>query len=190
MFYNYIFFISNNYKIIKIKMCENNCNEPTIFSNSKIKVYIEIEQHSNIKYEYDKIEKKLIVDRILNYPYFYPYAYGFIPNTLGNDGDDLDILIISDKKIEKDNYYDVYIIGALEMSDEKGMDEKILCVLEEDYQNINNIDNLSEKIKKDIHWFFSNYKNESNGKWSKVFGFMDKEFALNLYNSSIISIKN
>ena len=158
----------------------------TNIKNNKIKVYIEIEQHSNIKYEYDKYIKKLVVDRILEYPYFYPYAYGFIPNTLGNDGDDLDILIITDKKIQKDTYYDVFIIGALEMSDEKGMDEKVLCVLEEDYINIDNIDKLNEKIKKNLNWFFSNYKNESNEKWSKVHGFIDKENANKLYNSSII----
>ena len=50
-----------------------------------INAYIEIEQFSNIKYEYDKFMKELVVDRILPYPYYYPYAYGFIPHTLAED---------------------------------------------------------------------------------------------------------
>jgi inorganic pyrophosphatase len=154
--------------------------------DSLIKVYIEIEQYSNIKYEYDKIEQKLLVDRILEYPYFYPYAYGFIPNTIGNDNDELDILIITDKKIEKDKHYNVYIIGLLEMSDEKGMDEKVLCVLEEDYDKIYDINCLEEKHKENIFWFFSNYKNNTDGKWSKVMGFQNKEFANNLYKSCLL----
>lgn len=152
-----------------------------------IKVYIEIEQYSNIKYEYDKTEEKLLVDRILEYPYFYPFSYGFIPNTIGNDNDELDILIITDKKLEKDTYYNVYIIGLLEMSDEKGMDEKVLCVLEEDYDKIYDIDCLEEKQKKNIFWFFSNYKKNNEEKWSKVSSFQDKAFAVNLYNSCLLN---
>lgn len=155
--------------------------------NSLIRVYIEIEKHSNIKYEYDKTEKKLLVDRILEYPYFYPYAYGFIPNTIGNDNDELDILIITDKKLEKDKYYNVYIIGLLEMSDEKGLDEKVLCVLKEDYNKIYDINCLDEKQKENISWFFSNYKNNTHEKWSKVSGFQDKAFAINLYKSCLLT---
>jgi len=155
--------------------------------DSLIKVYIEIEKYSNIKYEYDKNEEKLLVDRILEYPYFYPYAYGFIPNTIGNDNDEVDILIITDKKIEKDKYYNVYIIGLLEMSDEKGMDEKVLCVLEEDYDKIYDINCLEENQKNNIMWFFSNYKNNIKEKWSKVFGFQDKEFAINLYQLCLLN---
>ena len=55
--------------------------------HKKIDVYIEIEQFSNIKYEYDKDKKELIIDRILDEPFVYPYAYGFIPNTLADDND-------------------------------------------------------------------------------------------------------
>ena len=155
-----------------------------------IRVYIEIEKNSNIKYEFDKQKNSLEVDRILPYPYFYPYAYGFIPNTLGKDNDELDIVIITDKKIEIDTYYDVYIIGCLEMEDEKGMDEKLLCVLKEDYLSINDIDDLDEDTKNNIHWFFSNYKSKTDGKWSKVIGYTNKACAIDLYIQSSIMIKN
>jgi inorganic pyrophosphatase len=153
--------------------------------NKLITVYIEIEKHSNIKYEFDKEQKKLVVDRILDYPYFYPYAYGFIPETLAEDNDEMDILIITNEKILIDSYHKVYIIGALVMEDEKGMDEKLLCVFEEDYENIKDISDLSDDIKNNIHWFFSNYKNKSKGKWSKVCGFINKDLAENLYQKSI-----
>ena len=152
----------------------------------KIKVYIEIEQFSNIKYEYDKIEKKLIIDRILDEPFKYPFAYGFIPNTLADDNDELDALIITDKDLKNDTFYDVYIIGCLVMEDEKGMDEKILCVLEEDYENINDISDLNKNIKDNIHYFFSNYKKKSIEKWSKVIGFINKELSIELYKKCIL----
>ena len=121
----------------------------------KIKVYIEIEQFSNIKYEYNKTTKKLEIDRILDDPYVYPYAYGYIPNTLADDNDELDILIISNKKIKNNSYYNVYIIGCLVMEDEKGMDEKILCVFEEDYNSIFDISKIENDIKNSIYTFFT-----------------------------------
>ena len=151
-----------------------------------INVYIEIEQFSNIKYEYNKDQKKLIVDRILDTPFVYPYAYGYIPNTIADDNDELDILIISDKKINNNSFHNVYIIGALVMEDEKGMDEKILCVFEEDFNNINDIDHLNNDVKNKIYNFFENYKNSDIEKWSKVIGYINKELAIKLYKKSII----
>jgi len=154
--------------------------------DKKIKVYIEIEQNSNIKYEFNKEKNKLEVDRILDKPFAYPYSYGFIPNTKAMDGDDLDILIISNKNIKNDDFYDVYIIGVLIMEDEKGMDEKVLCVLEDDYSVLNNIHNLDDEIKNNIYYFFENYKKNTPGKWSKVIGYQDKDHAIQLYEKSMI----
>ena len=146
-----------------------------------VDIYIEIEKHSNLKYEFDKIGQILALDRTLPYPYFYPYAYGYIPNTLAADGDELDALIITDRQdLKKDTFYSAHIIGVLIMEDEKGMDEKVLCVLEEDSKNIKDIYQLSHQIKDDIEWFFSNYKSKSECKWSNVMGFEDKFTALQL----------
>lgn len=157
--------------------------------DNKISVFIEIEKDSNIKYEYDKIKKELIVDRILDSPFVYPYAYGFIPNTIAEDQDELDVLILSDKKIDNNQYYDVYIIGALVMEDEKGMDEKILSVFEEDYLKMNDIDKINESVKNEINYFFTNYKKKSVNKWSHVIGFINKELSIELYKKSIIKLK-
>jgi inorganic pyrophosphatase len=154
---------------------------------TKVSVYIEIEQHSSIKYEFDKNENKLLVDRILPDPFIYPYAYGFIPNTLAMDGDDLDALIITDKLIQNNAFYEVFIIGVLVMEDEKGMDEKILCVLAEDSTNIQSISDLDKSVLDKIHWFFSNYKKNTPGKWSRVMGFENRDFAIDVYKMSMLN---
>jgi inorganic pyrophosphatase len=145
-----------------------------------------LKKDSNIKYEFDKKINDLIVDRVLPEPYRYPYAYGFIPNTLAMDGDDLDILVITDKHLINNCFYEVFIIGVLNMEDEKGMDEKILCILEDDYKKIQDISDLDENILDKIQWLFSNYKNDSYDKWSKVIDYNNREQAIELYNKSII----
>jgi inorganic pyrophosphatase len=152
----------------------------------KVKVYIEIEQFSNQKYEINKSNGKLELDRVLEYPYFYPYAYGFIPGTLAADGDDLDALIITDNPIGKDNTYTAYIVGVLVMEDEKGMDEKLLCLLEDDTSKTFDISDFSEEILENIKWFFENYKNKTSGKWSNVIGYKNKEYANSLYQNCLI----
>jgi len=154
--------------------------------NKKVDIYIEIEKDSNIKYEFCKKKNALIIDRILDNPYIYPYAYGFIPNTLAEDGDELDVLILTDDIIKNDTYYTGYIIGCLVMEDEKGMDEKILCVFEKDYEKIKDINDIDEDTKNKIYSFFENYKKKTIGKWSNVIGFINKELSINLYNKSII----
>ena len=154
--------------------------------NDKVTVFVEIEKLSNIKYEYDKDKKELVIDRILDLPFVYPYAYGFIPNTLADDNDELDALIITNKDLKNNINYTAYIIGTLVMEDEKGMDEKILCVLEEDCEEIQDIDDLSESVKNSIHDFFSNYKKKTIGRWSRVIGFINKELSIKLYEKSII----
>ena len=151
-----------------------------------VKIYIEIEKGSDQKFEYNHTSNKLELDRILQKPFIYPYAYGFIPNTKAKDSDELDALIISEQKINNDLFVEAYIIGVLVMEDEKGMDEKILCVLKEDYQKINNLSDLENEIKEKIHYFFSNYKNNTEGKWSKVYGFEDKDLAVKLYNECLL----
>ncbi len=152
-------------------------------------IHIEIEKHSNLKFEYDKISDSLKLDRILPYPYFYPYAYGYFKNTIGNDGDELDALLLTDKAYKVDDHVDCKIVGGLIMEDEKGMDEKIFVVPIHDTW----YENLSENDKDDIHnniiWFFSNYKSKEKIKWSKVHNLMSVEEANDLYNNSVLNYK-
>jgi len=93
-----------------------------------VQVFIEIERGSDQKHELNKLTGRLELDRVTPQPY--PYAYGFIPGTLAEDGDDLDALIVSEDAICKQGQtYTAHVVGALCMEDEKGMDEKVLCVL-------------------------------------------------------------
>lgn len=155
-----------------------------------VNVYIEIEQFSNQKYEFNKESGKLELDRVLPHPFVYPYAYGFIPNTLADDGDELDALIITDELLEKGKEYKAKIIGVLLMEDEKGKDEKIICILENDASRIKDIYDIELSSRKNIQWFFENYKKEETGKWSNVGGYDSKKKAVNLYNRFTIEKKN
>lgn len=154
--------------------------------NSIYDIYIEIEKHSNKKYEYDKEKNELILDRILQYPYFYPYAYGYFKNTLGNDGDELDVLVITDYEYKIDQHISCRIVGGLIMEDEKGMDEKIFVVPLHDNKYLEMSDFEKNEIHDNIIWFFTNYKNKEKNKWSKVHRLMSLEEAVELYNNSLI----
>jgi inorganic pyrophosphatase len=153
--------------------------------NNYYNIYIEIEKHSNLKYEYDRESDSLQLDRILPYPYFYPYAYGFFKKTLGNDGDELDALLLTNQKYNINENVDCKIIGGLIMEDEKGMDEKIFVVPLNDDMFENLSDNDKEDIYNDIIWFFSNYKSKEKIKWSKVHRLMSIDEATDLYNKSV-----
>ena len=155
--------------------------------DKKVRVYIEIEKDSNLKFEYNHNTKNLELDRILQEPFVYPYPYGFILDTKAKDDDELDALILTNKKINNDTYHDAYIIGALKMEDERGMDEKVLCVLEDDYNKINDLSQIDDNIKDQIYNFFKDYKKDSSDRWSKVYGYEDKLNAIKIYEESLIS---
>lgn len=160
------------------------------FNYKKVNVIIEVEKHSNKKWEYDRKNDTLFLDRVLKYPYFYPYAYGFFPNTHGNDGDELDALLITDRLYknytEDKTTIECYIVGGLMMHDEKGVDEKIFVVPKDEIENYNNKTGLElQLIHDDIIWFFSNYKTREEGKWSRVEHLLDKNAALNIYNTAV-----
>ena len=165
-------------------------NGPT----EKVNVIIEIERHSNKKWEYDRVNNRLFLDRVLKYPYFYPYAYGFFPNTLGNDGDELDVLLITEKSYQNYNdsktHIEGVIVGGLMMHDEKGEDEKIFVV------PLDEIDDYNKKtahelqsIHDDIVWFFSNYKLREEGKWSRVEHLLNKDESVNVYKKSVANFR-
>ena len=150
-------------------------------------VYIEIEKGGLIKYEYDKNAGKLVVDREMPASHPYPYAYGFFPNTLGADGDELDALILRNgDDIKNDTTYRAYIIGALVMEDEHGMDEKVLCVLGDDYETMGDLSLIDDNIKKTVETFFSTYKLNISGKWSATYGYIDKNKAYYLYTEALL----
>jgi inorganic pyrophosphatase len=171
-------------------MLINNNHKMSETSSNIIKVIVEIERHSNKKWEYDRSLHKLYLDRVLKYPYFYPYAYGFVPDSLGKDGDELDILLITDKHYpnfnESPNCVEGYIVGGLAMQDEKGEDDKIFVVpVDEIGDYLNKSESEIRSMQDDIVWFFSNYKLKEEGRWSRVHCLMDKKEAIIAYRRAI-----
>ena len=159
-----------------------------------VNIIIEIERHSNQKWEYDREKDCLFLDRVLPYPYFYPYAYGFFPNTLGNDGDELDVLLITDRPYK--NYTEEkttvagYIVGGLMMYDEKGRDEKIFVVPEDEFEYYESKSVIEKQtIYANICWFFSEYKSKSadSSKWSRIKHLLDRTTAIQIYKESSLS---
>ncbi len=139
---------------------------------------IEIEEGHKNKYEYDPNLNGFIYDRCLTSAMVYPASYGFIPNTLCEDGDPLDILIISPEPIKRATIVESKVLGVLDMEDEGDKDYKILAVpnfYTRKYANLNSIDNAFLKICKN---FFAHYKDLSySGDRVKVFNWHDKNFA-------------
>ncbi len=127
-----------------------------------------------IKYEMDKDAGTMVVDRFLYTPMRYPGNYGFIPHTLCDDGDPLDVVLISSRPLIPGCIIAVRPVGVLKMRDEKGMDEKIVAVpaphITRHYEKIYDIDNLPEIQLKQIEHFFTHYKDLEEGKWVETIG--------------------
>jgi inorganic pyrophosphatase len=125
-----------------------------------------------VKYELDKTSGALFVDRFLHTSMFYPANYGFIPQTLAQDGDPLDILVVSQVPVVPGAVIRCRPIGALMMSDEKGLDEKIIAVPTDDlnpfYSNIRSYADLPAVLRDQIGHFFQHYKDLEPGKWVSV----------------------
>lgn len=146
-----------------------------------VDVSIEISQGSSVKYEEDKNTGKMLVDRFLHTAMNYPFNYGYIPNTLAEDGDPLDIAVVSSYSVIPGCILPSRIVGMLEMEDEAGIDHKIIAVptekIDPSFAHINDIDDLDIYTKKRIKHFFEHYKSTEPGKWVKVKNFLDKATA-------------
>jgi inorganic pyrophosphatase len=134
-----------------------------------------------IKYEMDKDSGALVVDRFLYTPMRYPGNYGFVPHTLSDDGDPIDVLIANQRGIIPGAVIAVRPVGVLRMSDESGGDEKIIAVpvsrLTRRYERVNNYTDLPEITIKQIEHFFEHYKDLEKNKWVKVEGWGDSKEA-------------
>ena len=146
-----------------------------------INVVIEIPQGSQVKYEVDKDSGAIFVDRFLFTPMAYPAAYGFIPGTLADDGDPADALVLAPAPIVPGAVIRCRPIGMLQMEDESGQDEKIICVPHDKihtlYKDVHSIDDLPAILRASIEHFFTRYKDLEPGKWVKVTGWASKEAA-------------
>lgn len=137
-----------------------------------IKAFIEIPQGSSVKYEVDEETHELKVDRFLHGAMYFPFNYGYVQNTLGQDGDPLDIVILSSQTVVPGVVMKCHSIGLLEMEDEGGIDTKIIAVPDQKIDpwlgKITDITELEEITKEKIRNFFEHYKDLEKGKWVKL----------------------
>jgi inorganic pyrophosphatase len=125
-----------------------------------------------IKYELDKEAGTLVVDRFLYTPMFYPGNYGFVPHTLSEDGDPIDVLVINTRGLVPGCVINVRPVGVLIMEDNAGQDEKIIAVpshaLTKRYDHVLTISDLPDITTQQIEHFFEHYKDLEPGKWVKI----------------------
>lgn len=159
-------------------------------SNDSYNVIIEIPMNgSHVKYEFNKEVGAIYVDRFLHVPMFYPCNYGFIPHTLSDDGDPVDVLLLSQFPVITGAIVKVRAVGVLIMKDESGVDEKILAVpiskLDKKYDGIKDINDIEQITKDSICHFFENYKKLDEGKWVDISGWSNAEKAKSLIDEAI-----
>ncbi|BBB27312.1 inorganic diphosphatase [Amphritea japonica] len=140
-----------------------------------INVIIEIPADSDpVKYEIDKDSDAIFVDRFMAAPMFYPANYGYINNTLADDGDALDVLVVTPYPVVPGSVIRCRPVGVLNMTDEAGEDAKLVAVphdkLSKAYKNVQDVNDLPELLLARIKHFFENYKGLEEGKWVKVEG--------------------
>jgi len=155
-------------------------------------IYVAIEipaQSSPVKYEIDKDMGAILVDRFMSTPMFYPANYGFIPNTLADDGDPLDVLVITPYPVIPGSIIRCRPVGMLDMDDEAGGDEKLVAVphekLSTQYGDIQDVGDIPQLLKDQIQHFFENYKDLEKGKWVKVKGWENADAARKSIEKSV-----
>lgn len=142
---------------------------------NQINVIIEIPAHGGpIKYEIDKDSGALLVDRFMGTAMYYPANYGFVPHTLSDDGDPVDVLVVTPVPLAAGSVIAARPVGVLQMTDEAGADAKVVAVpvdkLTPLYKDVQDINDLPESLLAAIGHFFEQYKANEKGKWVKVDG--------------------
>jgi inorganic pyrophosphatase len=148
-------------------------------TKAALSCFVEIPKGSRNKYEYDAEEKVIKLDRFLFSSMVYPTDYGFIPDTLAQDGDPLDAMVCVSEATFPGCVIPVKPIALFKMEDDKGIDDKILCVPLDDpgWNTLERLEDLSEQLRDEIAHFFSVYK-DLEQKRVKVDGWYPREDAL------------
>ncbi|PWK15931.1 inorganic diphosphatase [Tumebacillus permanentifrigoris] len=131
-----------------------------------VDVLVEIPTGSQNKYEFDKEKGRYILDRVLFSPMHYPTEYGYLENTLAEDGDPVDVLVLASFPTFPGCMIESRVIGVLMMTDDKGKDEKLLAVPTQDprFKEVHTLDDVAPHTLKEIQHFFQVYKDLENKK--------------------------
>ena len=155
-----------------------------------VNVIVEVPVGSQpIKYELDKDAGVLVVDRFLHTPMAYPGNYGFVPHTLCEDGDPIDVVVCNTRPLMPGCVINVRPIGVLAMEDDSGQDEKVIAVpsrnLSKCFDDVDNYSDLSQIALDQIRHFFQHYKDLEPGKWVQIGDWMDAQAAKGLIREAI-----
>ena len=160
---------------------------------NKVNVIIEIPYGSTLNYEVDKESGLVVVDRVMYGAMFYPANYGFVPNTLADDGDPVDVLVLNAYPLQAGSMIASRLIGVLIMEDESGMDEKLIAVpvskIDPSFDKVQSLADLPQITLDRIKNFFETYKTLEPNKWVKVKDFKDKNIAQEILDKSIKAYK-
>ena len=158
----------------------------------ELTVVIEIPKGSKLKYEYSK-EGYLFLDRIIHSPMVYIFDYGFVPSTLSEDGDPLDVMVLMERPTFPGCVMKVRPVGVLMAEDEKGMDYKLITVpiekIDPTQKHIKDITDVPEHIRLELEAFIKHYKELEHDKWAKSYGFKGVETAKEIITKSIEKYK-
>ncbi|MBA2657551.1 MAG: inorganic diphosphatase [Tatlockia sp.] len=162
---------------------------------NEINVIIEIPMNgAPVKYEVDKVSGALFVDRFISTAMFYPTNYGYIPNTLSEDGDPVDVLVITPVPLISGSVISCRVVGMLKMTDESGIDAKLLAVptnkICKMYESIKTYEDLPRHQLLTLEHFFRHYKDLEDGKWVKLDGWEGPEAAHREIQNSISRYTN
>lgn len=152
----------------------------------EIEVVVEIAKGGRNKYEYDTKRGVFVLDRVLYSSVHYPTDYGFMPGTRADDGDPLDVMVIIEEPTFTGCHLMARSVGVLVMNDEKGRDEKILCVPVRDprFDHICDLEDVAPHLLREIENFFATYK-ELEGKKTITLGWYDVKTANEIIVTSI-----
>jgi len=159
----------------------NQVLEPGDYKNGEINVVIEIPTGSNHKIEWDRKRACFMLDRIEPMAFAKPCNYGFIPQTLDEDGDELDVLVITDQPLTTGIYVKARILGVMKFVDDGEVDDKIIAVVDDDRNNgdsIKTLEDLPKRTIEQLEFHFNHYKDLKKPGTTQVKGFFGLDEAI------------
>lgn len=166
----------------------NQVLDPGAVADGQVNTVVEISEGSILKVEWDRKRAAFMLDRVEPNIFAKPCNYGFIPQTLDDDGDELDTLIVCEEPIPMGVWLEANIVGVLEFEDDGEMDHKVVVVPADNRNNgdsIKSLDDLGERWKQKIEHHFTHYKDLKKPGSTKVLGWGDVEKAKEIINECI-----
>jgi inorganic pyrophosphatase len=149
-----------------------------VSDGDQLHCFVEIPKGSRNKYEWDEELQAIKLDRFLFSSVVYPSDYGFIPETCGEDGDPLDALVLVSEPTFPGCLIPVSLVALFRMEDDKGQDDKVICVPDHDpnWEGVDDLDDIPKQLRVEIEHFFSIYK-EPEGRMCTIHGWEDRAAA-------------